>query len=360
MNNKIKKVLNKLEENGFEAYIVGGFVRDFLMGVASTDVDICTNALPKDIINIFDIKKVPVSYGSVSLSCDEYNFDITTYRTESNYENRRPQNIEYTNNLLEDIKRRDFTINTICMNKDGKIFDYLSGQNDILNKQIKVVGDINTKFTEDPLRILRAIRFSIILDFNLDITILDFINKNKELIKNLSFTRKKEELDKIFSNKNAAKGLKLLKELDLLEALSINYDNIITVPDLLGIWAQISFDEKYPFRKNNLQVIKKIRKIISSGSITNMNLFEEDLYVIMVASQILNYDISNINDMKESLPLKTKEDLCINRKTLIDEFNILDKNNINIIYNGILEKVLNKELLNDKQIIKEYIIKTWM
>ena len=192
MNNKIKKVLNKLEENGFEAYIVGGFVRDFLMGVASTDVDICTNALPKDIINIFDIKKVPVSYGSVSLSCDEYNFDITTYRTESNYENRRPQNIEYTNNLLEDIKRRDFTINTICMNKDGKIFDYLSGQNDILNKQIKVVGDINTKFIEDPLRILRAIRFSIILDFNLDITILDFINKNKELIKNLSFTRKKE------------------------------------------------------------------------------------------------------------------------------------------------------------------------
>ena len=299
MNTKIKKVLSKLEENGFEAYIVGGYVRDYILGIYTTDVDICTNALPKDIIRIFDIKKTPISYGSVALSIEDYNFDITTYRTESNYANRRPQNIEYTNNLLEDIKRRDFTINSLCMNKDGKIFDYLNASEDILNKKIKVIGDLETKLNEDPLRILRAIRFSIILEFDLDPSIINFIHNNKDLIKSLSFTRKKEELDKIFSHKNALKGLNILKELDLLDVLSIKYDNIIVIPDLLGIWAQITFDEKYPFSKNNLQLIKKIRKIISYGKITNKMLFEEDSYIIMVSAQILNYDQTEINIMKE-------------------------------------------------------------
>ena len=144
MNLKIQKILSKIESNGFEAYIVGGFVRDYLLDIYTTDVDICTNALPKDIMTIFDIKKAPVIYGSVSIPDGEYNFDITTYRTESNYEKRRPLTINYTSNLLEDIKRRDFTINALCMNKDGQIFDYLNGKKDIADRIIRVIG--NTVF----------------------------------------------------------------------------------------------------------------------------------------------------------------------------------------------------------------------
>ena len=102
---------------------------------------------------------------------------------------------------------------------------------------------------------LRAIRFAVTLEFELSPDITRYISSHKEQIQSLSFTRKKEELDKIFSSKNAAFGLNLLKELDLLDTLDIDYDKIVNVPDLLGVWAQINFSSKYPFTKNNLNVI---------------------------------------------------------------------------------------------------------
>ncbi len=359
MNLKVKKILEKIEENGFEAYIVGGYVRDYLLGIYSTDVDICTNALPKDILTIFDIKKAPVTYGSVAISNGEYNFDITTYRTEANYKNRRPEEINYTSNLLEDIKRRDFTINSLCMNKDGKIFDYLNGKEDINNRLIKVIGDTNKKLAEDPLRILRAIRFSVTLNFSLDLNILQFISNNPELVKSLSYTRKKEELDRIFSHKNIQNGLNLLKELNLLDALEINYDNIVAVPDLLGIWAQISFGDKYPFSKNNLRVITKIRKIVNNGTINAYTLFNEDLYVVTVAAKILKIDNDKINEITKNMRLKSKKDLVITGKDIIDILNEEPSNKVKIIYNDIIVKVLNGELENNFNDIKNYILKVW-
>ena len=125
MNNSIKKILNKLEKNGFEAYVVGGYVRDYLLNITSYDVDICTNALPKDIIKVFKIKKGVSNYGSIGFKIGKYNYDITTYREDGEYNNHKPKSIRYVDNLLIDLKRRDFRINSICMNSEGKIFDYL-------------------------------------------------------------------------------------------------------------------------------------------------------------------------------------------------------------------------------------------
>ncbi len=359
MNLEIKNILEKIEENGFEAYVVGGYVRDYLLGIDTVDVDICTNALPKDVITIFNIKKETISYGSLTIKSDKYNFDITTYRKESNYENRRPSCIEYTNNLITDIQRRDFTINSLCMNKEGYIFDYLNGKEDLNKKLIKVIGDTKEKLTEDPLRILRAIRFAITLDFNLDNEILNFISNNKELVKNLSYTRKKEELDKILSSKKIIKGLKLIKELDLLWALEIDYDKIIEVPDLLGIWAQINFSEKYPFTKNNLNIIKRIRNIINIGEINNYTLFKEGLYISTVAGEILGYDKRALNEEYQNLVIKSTKDLKINNKDIIDILNINPTFKIKIIYDDILKKVLNRKIDNDYNIIKKYIITNW-
>ena len=235
VNSKIKKILEKLEASGFEAYVVGGYVRDTLLNIQTTDVDICTNALPKDIIKIFNSKGSKFSYGSISLTDDKYNFDITTYRSESNYNKRAPLNIEYISDLNEDLKRRDFTINALCMNKEGEIIDPLNGINDLNNKKIKTIGNTDEKLTEDPLRILRAIRFSIVLGFDLDEEILEFIKNKKHLIQTLSYTRRQEELNRIFASKNPEEGLKLLKELNLLKELEINYNNIIATKDVLGI-----------------------------------------------------------------------------------------------------------------------------
>ena len=168
MDKNIYEILNKIEKCGFEAYIVGGYVRDYLLGIKSYDIDICTNALPKDIAKIFIGNVSNINYGSYKLTFNNYNFDITTYRRELEYTNRRPTKIEYTSNLLLDIERRDFTMNTIIMNKKGEIIDLLGGINDIQNKKIKCVGNPDNKLKEDPLRILRAIRFAITLNFSLD------------------------------------------------------------------------------------------------------------------------------------------------------------------------------------------------
>ena len=129
-------VLNRIEENGFEAYIVGGYVRDHLLGTESSDIDICTNAKVKDIIKIFeDINCTPADYGSVKIVTNSLRIDITTYRRDLKYNgSRRKLEVEYVDNLLDDVNRRDFTMNTLCMNKDGNIIDILNGAEDIKNK----------------------------------------------------------------------------------------------------------------------------------------------------------------------------------------------------------------------------------
>ncbi len=359
MDLEIINVLEKIEDNGFEAYLVGGFVRDYLLGISSVDIDICTNALPKDIIRIFDIKKETANYGSISIKNGKYNFDITTYRKEYHYEDRRPSVVEYTNNLLSDIERRDFTINAICMNKDGAILDFLNGRDDLNKKIVKCIGNVSDKFIEDPLRIMRAIRLAAILNFELDDEITNFIINNKDLIKSLSYTRKREELDKILSSKNVLNGLKLLKKLDLLYVLELDYDKIIEVPDLLGMWAQINFSSNYPFTKNNLFIINKIKNILADGTINKYTLFYNGLYISTVAGEILGYDKKNLNEIYQELPIKNKRDLCINNNDIIDILEIEPGKKLKIIYNDIICRVLDGVISNNYGDIKNYLLNNW-
>lgn len=360
MNNDIKKVLLKLERNGFEAYIVGGFVRDYLLGNQSLDIDICTNALPKDIIKVFKIKKGITNYGSISLKYGKYNIDITTYRTESNYEKHHPKNIEYVNNLLADLERRDFTINAICMNSDGKIFDFYDGKQDLDKKLIRVIGDTKTKLSEDPLRMLRAIRFSCVLNFKLDKEIENFIINNRELINTISFDRKKIELDKILASKNCSIGLEMIKKYDLFDVLGIKYDTIVFVLDLIGLWAQIDFNKNYNFNKTMLDNIKSIRKILKKGIIDSEVLLKYDLYICLVAGLILGYPKEEINKMYKDLPIHKTSDLKISNKEIMKLLNIDGSPKVKEVYNDVLSKVLNRKLKNNKRIIKKYLVKNWM
>lgn len=358
MNNKLRKVLKKIEENGFEAYIVGGYVRDHILGIESTDIDICTNAKPKDIIKIFKVTTKP-EYGSISLNDGKYVFDITTYRSESHYQNRKPQKVEYIDNLIVDIKRRDFTINSLCMNSNGQIIDLLNGREDINNKIVRVIGDLNQKLTEDPLRILRAIRFSIVLNFDLDPEIIEFIKNNKYLLDKLSYTKKEEELNKIFSSKNVESGLKLLRDLDLLAVLGLNYYKVVPVPDILGIWAQIDFDQRYPFTKSSLEVINQIRKIIKKTKIDKITLYENSLYVLIVAGEIIGYNRKEITKMNAELPIKSVKDLKISTKDILKILEIEPSCKLKEIYEDLVFKVINLELKNNSSVLRKYIINKW-
>ena len=215
----LNKALEVLEQHGYSCYIVGGYVRDYLLGVKSNDIDICTNATPKELITIFDTNNyVDTGYGSVRIIYKKYGFDITTYRKEIKYENnRKPIKIKYINDIAKDLIRRDFTINTLCMNSAGEIIDLLYATPDLNKKVIRTVGHPRYRLKEDSLRILRAIRFATNLDFEIDKKTKKYIMKYGYLLKNLSYNRKKEELNKIFSSKNKNKGIALLEELKLIE-----------------------------------------------------------------------------------------------------------------------------------------------
>ena len=181
------KVLEMIENNGYEAYIVGGFVRDYLLDNSSNDIDITTNAIPKDLIKIFPNAEFPKNdLGAVTLYFNDVRFEITTYRVESEYiNNRRPSSISYTNSVDEDITRRDFTINGLLMDKNKKIIDLVGGKKDLEDHIIRCIGDSNKKFSDDALRMLRAIRFAAKLNFIIDKDTVDAIKKNKFLFKKI-------------------------------------------------------------------------------------------------------------------------------------------------------------------------------
>ena len=355
MDQTIKNILKKLEDNGFEAYIVGGYVRDYLLHKKTNDVDIITNALLKDITKLFPNGKCDgVQYGSYKIKVKNYTIDITTYREENKYFNRRPTEINYVNNLLTDLNRRDFTINTLCMNRKGIVVDLLDGKKDIQNKIIKVVGNIKTKFTEDPLRMLRALRFAIVLDFKIEDDALSFIINNKNLIKTLSYQRKKNELNLILISNNYAKGLSLLKSIGVLETLEINYANMVKTDDLLGMWAQLEYPSKYPFTKEERKSIGIIQSILEYGKIDSNMLFKYNLYHNYIAGDILGFNKVIVNKMYKLMPIHEYSDIDIKGNEILENTSI-DKSQIKIVMESIKDAILNKKLKNKKKEIIKYI-----
>jgi len=355
MDKFIIKILKKIEKNGFEAYVVGGYVRNALLGINSKDIDICTNALPKDIIKIFKLgKEIKDNYGSINIITKKYNIDITTYRKESEYKLHQPTRIEFINNIDKDLQRRDFTINSILLNSKNIFIDKFNGINDINNKLIKCIGNTKEKLTNDPLRILRAIRFSILYNLNLDEEIINFIKDNKDLIKKISYYRKKEELDKIFTSKNKIDGLKLLRDLNLLNVLEIEYNEIVYTEDINGIYAQINFNNNYPFSKETKKLVKNIKEIIKIGTINNNTLYKYGLYINSIAGNILGINYNEINKLYNCLPIKGKKDIKISYKTIV-KLNNNCYNNINDVINNIEKNILDGKLKNKSRDIVNFI-----
>lgn len=362
MREKALELLKIFYDNGYEAYVVGGFVRDLVLGKKSFDVDIATQATPKEVQRIFSDVRLPFEeYGSVHLTYKKVNFEITTYRMDLEYQDKRkPSRIVYTDKLIIDLRRRDFTMNTLCMDKDGNIIDLLDVTSDIKNKIIKTVGNANKKLKEDSLRILRAIRFATELDFELDIELQNAIINNKEGLKELSYFRRKQELNRIFSSPNVMKGIKLLKSFGLDTYLEINLNKeIIKTSDLIGIWAQIEPSSKYPFTSNEKDYLKAILEVLEDGNINDMELYEKGNYVCYIAAQILNIDETNIYDRCDILPIKKASDIKINGREIIDLLKLDDKSKVKIILKDIERKIIDKEILNNYEELTKYIIDTY-
>lgn len=346
------KVLNIIEDNSYEAYIVGGFVRDYVMGIKSNDVDITTNARPKDLIKIFPNANIDNEmYGSVTVYLNNIRFEITTYRDDGNYlDNRHPDIINYVNDLNTDLKRRDFTINTICMDKAGNIIDLLSCRTDIDNKIIKTVINPLESFKIDSLRILRAIRFATTLDFELAKEAKEAIIQSKYLLKDLSINRKKEELDKIFCSPNIEKGIMLIKELGLIDVLFLeNINKIRSCSQVIGIWTMLEVDDIYPFTRNELNLMKDIRNAIKNNPLSYTTLYYYDLYPCTVAGEIIGIPKKEIMDNYEAMPIHKRGDIVVDSYDLIDYLDIEDGPIISKLWKELELSILNLEVSNNKE-----------
>lgn len=199
--------LNALEEKGYEGYLVGGSVRDFLINVPLGDKDITTNATPEEVRGVFaDFRVIDtgVRHGTVTVLIDGEPLEITTYRTESAYsDSRHPDTVLFSKSFSDDVLRRDFTVNGIGISKNGEIRDEVGGQADIENKIIRAIGNAEDRFSEDALRILRAVRFASVLGFEIEENTKNAIFAKRDLLKNISEERKRDELLKLINGENA-------------------------------------------------------------------------------------------------------------------------------------------------------------
>lgn len=211
------KVLTTLEASGYQAYVVGGAVRDLLAGNEVTDWDFTTNAEPKEIQKLFPDSFYDNAFGTVGVKFPGMVVEITTFRSESGYsDRRRPDKVSWGKNLKEDLERRDFTINALALDKNLKIIDPFTGQKDLANKLIRAVGDPNLRFNEDALRMMRAIRIASQLGFLIEAETLTAINKNSALIKQIAGERIRDEFLKIIGGNYPKDGILLLMASGLL------------------------------------------------------------------------------------------------------------------------------------------------
>ncbi len=226
---QVNDMIHKLMEHGFEAYIVGGCVRDMLLGREPEDWDITTSATPYEVKRIFKrTVDTGIAHGTVTVLLDKNHYEVTTYRLDGEYEdNRHPKEVSFTSSLMEDLKRRDFTINAMAYNEEEGFIDLFGGREDLEKGLVRCVGSAGERFDEDALRILRAVRFSAQLDFSVEEETLTALKSKVELLHHISAERIRVELTKLLVSEHPDR-LRLLYETGITRIVLPEFDPMMT------------------------------------------------------------------------------------------------------------------------------------
>ena len=212
-----EKICRRLLAAGYECYLVGGSVRDRLLGRPEADLDLTTNARPADVLRIFPGSHYPNRFGTVLVDLARHQYEVTTYRGEGRYsDHRHPDEIAFVDRLEDDLQRRDFTINAMAMDAAGAIIDPFDGRADLARRLIRAVGDPAERLAEDPLRMMRAVRLATQLGFRIERRTEAAIRADAPLLAMISRERVRDELLKLLSARNPARGIEMLRRLDLI------------------------------------------------------------------------------------------------------------------------------------------------
>ncbi|MDM5475534.1 CCA tRNA nucleotidyltransferase [Staphylococcus aureus] len=351
-----RPILEQIQDNGFEAYYVGGSVRDYVMGRNIHDIDITTSATPDEIESIFS-HTIPVGkeHGTINVVFNDENYEVTTFRAEEDYvDHRRPSGVTFVRDLYEDLQRRDFTMNAIAMDTAYKLYDYFDGQQDINNRIIRTVGIAEERFQEDALRMIRCLRFQSQLSFDIAMETFEAMRTQMADIKFLSIERIVIELTKLMRGINVEesfnhlKSLKAFNYMPYFEQLDMNQINVTEPIDLELLIAIVSvkFDINYslkPLKLSNRQV-KDINQYIQIMNALPSILTKEQLKMfvydydtnliknVMVAADVLKandiqghepliVNLQTIDETLHRLPMHNRKDMMVNGGVLMAHLN---------------------------------------
>jgi tRNA nucleotidyltransferase (CCA-adding enzyme) len=376
-------LLKQIQAAGYEAYFVGGSVRDLLLHKKPHDVDIATSAYPAEIKKIFKrTVDTGIKHGTVTVLLNKHSYEITTFRTESGYQDfRRPDKVTFVRSLKEDLKRRDLTINAFAMDVSGQLIDLFNGLSDLQQGVIRAVGDPPARFYEDALRMMRAVRFASQLAFTIEPQTLIAIKQNAPLLQRIAVERIHEEWQKLLLGEAVKAGLQpfiqtgLYKYCPQMESYLAELQQLTALPQLKfdsasAAWGLFMYLAKMPevkaekflkaWKSSNaliqetLLIFKALKKLMSKQNLTRLEIYDFGWPILQPAGADAlllgaKIDLAKIKEVYLALPIKNAKQLAINGRTLIEHLNVKPGPNLGKILKELERQVVKGNLPNDQE-----------
>ncbi|GBG94866.1 tRNA CCA-pyrophosphorylase [Ligilactobacillus salitolerans] len=380
-----KPILEKLTKQGYEAYFVGGSVRDTLLHQEIHDVDIATSAYPAEVKAIFKhTVDTGIKHGTIMVLDHGEGYEITTFRTESGYQDfRRPDHVTFVRSLKEDLKRRDLTINALAMDPSGQVIDLFGGLDDLKAHVIRAVGVPEERFHEDALRMMRAVRFVSQLGFKLEQNTRIAITANAKLLDKIAVERIHVEWVKLLQGKQPQLGLQEFLTTGMYQfcpGLGDQQKNLAEIAALKHllltseemVWVLLSrFFGYSPAQARQMLIAWKSSNQLIGHVIIALNalghfphppadvLYQTGLPMLLVANQVAWYDGNAVpeNQLKEwyaKLPIKSSKELALTGKDLLEQLNLKPGPQLGAIIKKTEQLVINGQLANDKKVLLRY------
>ncbi|MFP7493808.1 CCA tRNA nucleotidyltransferase [Terribacillus saccharophilus] len=379
---KAFRVMQQLEQHGHEAYLVGGAVRDFLIGKTVGDLDIATSALPEQVMEVFD-KVIPIGieHGTVLVRYEKESFEITTFRTEGTYsDHRHPDSVHFVTDITADLARRDYTVNAIAMNRDEELVDPFDGRGAITNEKLVTVGKAFDRFEEDPLRMMRGVRFVSQLGYKLDHDARKVMEEQRLWLKRIAIERVAVEMEKLCGGSHVKKAVELLVDTKLWEAMPIFCDHPELMDELsqdikplgsLAEWVALcSLKSGRPvmdwvkewklsnaIKQDALNLVNIMHSKLDAWSVYQLPGHLDASYIRLMEICKHTEVLDELSSFRTQLPIRGSSELSISGKDLISWFPDRKKGSwIRDLLLACEKAVVENKVKNDRIQLKEWIM----